>query len=280
MKGAVILKLSIGKHRLTGLQCALILVGLLTLGATVIRTLALFLYLDADIGYFQSGKGLVIDLYIYEGLAVALAVALPFLIKKERVPAQRPLSTAGLVGAAAAAILLMVNAFYLLLRWKHLPAPVLLIIMTALFCALGAGYFTTQFRGGGDATVLCGYGMIFGCTCMLAMTYFDRYVQMNAPHKISSHLCMLAVMLAVLFEVRALLGKDLPHVRLSTLAIAFFFTVSAGLSNTLAFVAGIYGDLTYLFQDLICLALAVYLGARLLDLALTSADTDKGGEQA
>ena len=70
------------------------------------------------------------------------------------------------------------------------------------------------------------------------------------------------------FEVRALLGKDRPTVRIATAALATFFAATVGLSNTIAFAAGIYTDLTYLFPDLLCLALAVYFGARLFPLAL------------
>ncbi len=259
------MKQSVQKHTRSPLQLTLLAVAALTLAATAFHTAALLSSLDA-IGYFQPSAAVIV-LYILEGSVLALCAALPFALKSTPVAKSRPLSTAGLVGAAGSALLLVVNALYLLLRRDALSyCPVLLILLTALFTALGAGYFATQFRGGSESTVLCGYGMILGCTCMLIMTYFDRYTQMNAPHKISLHLCMLAVMLAVLFEVRELLGKDLPHWRLATTVLAFFFCTVTGLANTVGFVAGAYSNLTYLFQDLICLTLAVYFGAKLFDL--------------
>ena len=259
------MKQSVQKHTLTPMQLALLVGAALTLVATALGIVATLACLD-PIGYFQPSVP-VIALYIIEGSVLALCIALPFLLKGSCVPTSRPLSTAGLVGAAGSALLLVVNALYLLLRRDALTfCPTLLILLTALFAAVGAGYFATKLRGSSESAPLLGYGMILGCTCMLIMTYFDRYTQMNAPHKISLHLCMLCVMLAVLFEVRELLGKDLAHWRLATTALAFFFCTVTGLANTVGFVAGAYSSLTYLFQDLICLMLAVYFGARLFDL--------------
>ena len=259
------MKQSSQKHTYTPLQLFLFAVAALALSATILHTVALLAFQDA-VGYFRTSLP-VIALYIIEGSVLALCIVFPFVKKGTSVSASRPLSTAGLVGAASGAVFLVVNALYLFLRREVITyCPALLVLLTAIFCALGAGYFATRFRGSSDSTVLCGYGMILCATCMLVMTYFDRYTQMNAPHKISLHLCMLAVMLAVLFEVRELLHKDLSPWRLATTALAFFFCVMTGLGNVIAFLAGVYNDLTYLFQDLICLSLSVYFGARLFDL--------------
>ncbi len=276
------MKLSIGKLRLSALQLCVFGGALLTLLACITRTLALTLCFDAPIGYFQTGKAPVILTYVLQGLAIALCVAFPFLIKKEGAPA--PLaaqSTVGLIGAGCCALLLIVNAIYLLLNWQKLPAPELLLLLCALFSVPGAGYFAAQFRERNtESGALCGYGLILTCVCMLAVTYFDRYTQMNAPHKTSLHFCMLAIMLAVLYEVRSLIGRDLPRVRVAMLLLAFFFCATVGLSNTIAFLAGSYGDLCYLFQDLFCLFAAVYFGARLFDLALPRNKDGKEAQQS
>ncbi len=263
------------RRPLSILQIALLFIGGLSLAALILRTLSVCLYLDADIGYFQSGRGTVITVYVLEALAALSCLALPFLIKRESAPRIPTLSMAGLVGTGSSALLLMVNAIYLLLRLKHLPAPFLLVLLCAFLSAVGAGYFATQFRGGSDSTVPCTYGMILACACMVALTYFDRYTQMNAPHKLSLHLALLAVMLATLFDLRARLGKDYPRARIATEALAFFFCLTVGLSNTVGFLTGAYRDLTYLFQDLLCLALALYYGARVFDVAMHSTSESK-----
>ncbi len=255
--------------RLTRLQLCYVLLAIFTVGAVVLRSVALGLFFDADVGYFRRDDFLI-DLYIMEGIATSLCFALPFLIKKEARPtADQPLSLGALVGAGLSALTLAVVAFYLLMRREQLHAPTGLVLITALLLVVGAGYFVGQFRTKQDtATVLVfGYGLILALACLLAVTYFDLYTQMNAPHKVSLHLCLLATMAAVLFELRVPLGRPLPHVHAAVCGFACFITATCGLSNTVGFLVGAYDNATYLLCDLCCVGLCVYFAAKCVALA-------------
>ena len=125
---------------------------------------------------------------------------------------------------------------------------------------------------------IVGYGLILAAACLVAVTYFDLYTQMNAPHKVSIHLALLATMIAVLFELRGPLGISLPHVQAAVCGFAAFVGVTVGLSNTVGFLVGAYEDTTYLFCDLCCAALGIYFVARCVALA-TAAAPEKGEEE-
>lgn len=270
-KGVFALKFKPHTYRLTHLQFAFVLLAALTAAAVVLRCVALALFFDAHIGYFREGTGLMIDLYNIEGLAALGCAALPFLIKKETLSeTEGALSIGGLVGAGLTALMLAVTAVYLLLKRNELHAPAILLWVTALFSVVSAGYFATQFREHPDrtTTLVLGYGSLFGSALLLAVTYFDLYTQMNAPHKVSQHVALLAVMIAMLFELRPLASAARPHLRAATCALAFFTTATVGISNAIGFLIGAYESVLYLFIDLVLVGLAVYFGAKCVSLCL------------
>ena len=97
---------------------------------------------------------------------------------------------------------------------------------------------------------------------MLGVTYFDRYTQMNAPHKLSLHLCALAIMFAMLYEERALLSRPMPRARAAATAIAASLCTIYALSNAIAFLGGVYDDLIYFLFDLVTLGFAAWFITR------------------
>lgn len=251
-----------------------LLLAALTVGATVLRSIALTLSFDADIGYFQKG---LIPVYILLALAAALCAAIPFLIKKEALDKTgRTSRTAELIAAALPALVLLVLAFYLLARRKSIPAPALLVVLAAFLCATGAAYFGSRLRDGQDTAtgLLFGYGAILGMTLLLAITYFDLYTQMNAPHKLSQHLALLVAMVALLYELRILTKTQFPRIRAASAGLASFSCTVVGISNTVGFLAGSLSDVTYLLIDLLLVTLGVYFAVTCTLLCLP-AKTDK-----
>ena len=256
-------------------KLAWISLAALTLIATVLRTLSLFLCMD-EIGYFRSGATLTILFYVVIALMGALCIAIPFLINIERV-AREPAVLAGsrFAGAAIAAVTLCAAALFLLIRAQKLPTPALLNLLTALALLCGATYFALHLTSVKSATVaLWGYGAIFGCALSLILTYFDRYTQMNAPHKLSFHICMILVMLALLLELRDLLGCPLPRTCTTLTGFAAAFCTAIALPNLLAFAGGVYSDVFYLFFDIMTLGLATHFGTKCAQLACSPAKED------
>lgn len=266
------------RFRAERVQLCTLALAVLVLLVLLLRVLALHLAFDADIGYFQKGAPLCVLLYIFEGLLLALLVAIPFLISNTRVrPITKSPSTPEMVGCMLSALLLLLPAGYLLLKGRtQLSALALVSILAALFSLLAAGFFLCRLLSVSDETrALFGYALILAAALLMLVAYFDRYTQMNAPHKLTQHFSMLAVMLATLFEIRALLSKDLPRVRLAVSAAAFAICTVFSLSNAIAFCTGVYDDLTYLFFDLPVLGLAVYYAAKCLSAVFGEAQDGK-----
>ncbi|MBE6703391.1 MAG: hypothetical protein E7585_08310 [Ruminococcaceae bacterium] len=244
-------------------------IGILTLLITVLRSIALCTAFDPITGYFSTGA-LPIIIYIVEILALIAAFAPLLLIKQEELDAQRaPLSLAGLAAAVAAALALIATAIYLPLRvlsaikqTATLPAPGPLMILSAAVLLLAAGYFLLHFLGKPQIAPLLGYAVILAAVLLLSITYFDRYTPMNAPHKISLHLSMLSIMLFMLYEIAAAVGRARPRVLSVASAICFTVTASTGISNLIGFAAGKGSDPLYLMGDLIALTVAFYVAAR------------------
>ena len=254
-------------------KLAWITLAALTLIATVLRSLSLFLYMD-EIGYFRADATLTTLFYVVIALIGALCVAIPFLINIGCI-AREPTTLTGarFSGAAAAAVTLCATAFFLLIRLQKLPTPAPISLLTALALLGGAIYFALRLTSTKTATVaLWGYAAIFGCALSLILTYFDRYTQMNAPHKLSFHVCMILVMLALLLELRDLLGRPLPRTCVALTGFAGAFCTAIALPNLLAFACGVYSDAFYLFFDVMTLGLAVYLVTKCAQYARAKED--------
>ncbi len=246
--------------------------AIFTLAATVLRSACLLLAFDAEIGYFQSKSALVTALYIMEGIFLLVALCLPLFWGKDQPSHSKPtLSLGSLIGAGVTAICAVLVSVCLFASLGSTAAPGGLLFFAALLLLVGAAYFVMAFLmqspAPGTACAL-GYGALFGVACLLAVTYFDRYTQMNAPHKISAHLCLLTVMLFLVYELRLVIGRPMPRALMAASALAFFFNAACGISNVVAFLAGRYDSALYLSVDLFSVAFALYAGARMVDTCL------------
>jgi hypothetical protein len=240
----------------------LIGIGALTSVALLLRTLALFLSFDIDIGYF-SGGFLVYALYVIEVLAVVGSFSLLFFIRKGELPVTpAPLSKAGLIGTGLCTLAFAATAVFLLTQINTLPCPPIFTTLAAICSGLGAVYFILLFLGKTDVAPLLGYGVILAAALLLSVTYFDRYTQMNAPHKVGLHLCLLAIMTFMLYELRAMIGRAMPRALCVTSALCFFFCAVVGVSDIIAFIGGVFTDFLYLIIDLLATGFALYIGSR------------------
>lgn len=269
------------KTKFSRLQLLFILLAALTLCAVALRTVSLLVSFNTDTGYFIKG-GAVITLYALDLLAAALCIALPFLIKKERVAVCRaPLSIGGLFGAGLCALATVVTAVFFLLRRTRVPAPAVIVFLAAIFLLGAAAYFINQFRSTQEpaTTLPFGYAAILGAALLLATLYFDLTTPMNAPHKITLQISLLATMAAILYELRVATGEPMPRIQAAITGFAFFACTVTGIPNTVAFLTGIYDSTPYLFADLTAAALAVYFGAKCVSISLATECKEEDADQ-
>lgn len=251
-------------------------IAALTLCATVLRSIALSTALDVNVGYFREGAPVVTILYILEGIALLAALSLPFLLKRDTLPAGHPpLSLASLIAAGIATLASIVMAVLLLVSLATLSAPAILSVLCLLMLLASAAYFALQFLAQTPppkTLLLCGYGVILAAAFLLSITYFDLYTPMNAPHKLSLHMALLSVMLYMIFDLRNLIGAPRPRGLGVFGAICFFLSATAGVSNAIAFLMGIYNDTFALGIDLLLIVFALWVGARTADLCLSKGE--------
>lgn len=239
-------------------------VGVLSLFALGLRSLALILDLDAEIGYFAKGATLPVIVHVLEGLALVLCFVPFWLLRGEKPSDLTPPRLAERICMGVAAAGALAPIVYFILQPTPLPAPGALGVLAAIFLLFGAIHFLLLIRHRTESAAMWGYGMILGAVLLLSITYFDRYTQMNAPHKVSVHLCMLSIMLCMLFLIRPLIGCARPLGQVASTALCLFCTLVYGGSNLIGFIAGVYTDPLYLSVDVVSLCFAVYLIGRIV----------------
>ena len=235
----------------------------------ILRTVAFFTAFDPAIGYFSKGA-LSTIIYIAEALMLLDAFA-PFLLfkKEELSPEHKPAGALVLAASAAVAALLAVTACYLPLRAVALinalgmvTAPSTLMLLATVLALPAAAHFFLPVLGKPQKATIFGYAVIPVAILLLSATYFDLHVQMNAPHKVSIHLALLSIMVFMLYEIRAAIGRGQPRAWLCASSICFLLSAAAGIPNLIAFAAGKLSDPLYLLCDLLALAIAFYVAAK------------------
>ena len=226
-----------------------------------LRSLSFFVGFDADIGYFRASSPIVIISGICMLLCIGFGAAVSFLINIGNVPSEsEPLSAPRFVAATVSAILLCVTALFVIFRASKIPAPALLVLLTGI-CMLGSAvYFLLRLRNGKAAAF--GFFTIFAPAMMLAVTYFDRYTQMNAPHKVWVQLSLLSIMIYTLYELRARIGRPAPRALAVASALLLMLCIPTGVSDLIAYACNLYDDALYLICDLVLTAFAVYVACR------------------
>lgn len=245
--------------------------AILTLIATILRTLSLALCLDPASGYFEAGAALPTCYRILSVLSALAFILFPLLALKDRVSQRRAeMTRVSLCASLLCAILFFLN-FIMACTGRSALLPVPLWLFGLLFLLGGAVYFILQGLKSRVRDITTGTVTVFGCLCILGVaclisfTYFDIATPMNAPHKTELHLALLSLMLYLLYELRDVAGIPRPRALTASTALAFFFSVAVGASDLVAYCLGIYADPSYLIQDLLLVGFAFYIGARALN---------------
>ena len=259
---------------LSRLHALYALLGVLALIAIALRSVALARFFNETTGYFTKGA-LPLVVRLVEVLGAALCTSLFFLIKKDTLTLPKPpLSIAGLFGCTLSALTLTITAVYFLTRRLSIPTPAVIVLLSALFLLASTAYFINQFRNTQepDTTLPFGYMAILGAALLLATLYFDLTTPMNAPHKVSLQIALLAVMVAILYELRATTDEPHPRAQAATSGFAFFACAVAGVPNALAYLFGSYNKPFYLFADFICIALSIYFASKCMAIRMNERD--------
>ncbi len=241
----------------------------LTLVGIVLHTFCLFFFYDADIGYYTR-DALPVVLRVICILSVIFFFSAFLTVKPARSElCGREEGTAVRLASVVAAI-----CFALFFVMSIIISPAysdnsVLELVSKLSALLGVIYFSMNLIPGinRNAQVLCGLGMILWNVYVMAGSYFEALVPLNASLKVMLHLTIISVLLFMVNEFYAFLSCIRPRTYLFTLCLASFFSgvysIPALLYKLLG-QAATYEDVCY---DIVYLALFVYFASRLICLA-------------
>ncbi len=236
---------------------------------TLLRSLALCLAFE---GNYFTGAPLATVQAVMTALALAALIILP-LVASWRAPitAKEPKGHALFtkLTAALAALALFLCFISACIAGGTLGLPAIILVVTFPSLLAGIVYFILHLFGkSASDTVRIAFGsiLLIAFAALICLTYFDIGTQMNAPHKISQHVALLAVMLWLLYDMRAAAGAPRPRMQTAVTPAALFLCLTNGVSNTIGYIAGKYTSSLFFATDLLLLVLALYIVARTKEL--------------
>lgn len=231
--------------------------------AVVLRTLNLFGFYEADIGYYRTGSVLPTVFRIFVLLCTLFFAIFAFILGKhaERIPSKN--------SATVGASLLVALTFAVTALWRYCFSAALMTTSTIFAFVTGglaAVYFILFAFGklSAPSALLTGLGTILWFGCILSASYFDITVPMNAPLKLVLQLACLGGMLLMLSEMRLCCGARKQRFTLFALPAATLYLLSSAIPSIIADVMGILNARDLAYTDFACLALGLFALVRLL----------------
>ncbi len=239
----------------------------LTLLGVILRTVCFLFFFDTDPGYFSVGVLPTVSNALYLA-AVAIPVICVFVTpksaySKDLVCPLRSLPTLGLAGVLiaffAAALLFSTAAAGTAVGASFRGHR--LLMLTAIAALLSAIFYILSHKREGrypDWLSFLGYTPVLWSIFSIGDVYFDPYVTMNSPAKLSLQLGLLGFMFIALGELRFRVGRFLPRYAAGFWAIGSYAALVGSLPILVATGAGILSDLSYLLYAAVLLFAGVY----------------------
>ncbi len=267
------------------LRIILLSVIILTAICVTLLTISLFVSYDSAINYFD--KSLI---YSISKALIAITIlgicVFTFMLPKNELsgdsPTTLPISIVSSLPAIALCVF-SVTAFSGSLKTANNPKP--LFIVCAVFAAISSIYFVFNciFADSKNSIkVYLGYFIPLTNILLIAMTYFDMSVSMNAPAKVFLNFALIAFALWSLLELRTITGKPLPRIYFALGLIATVLTASASVPWIIAMLAGKLGKPiypSYIIFNIIIFALFVYVLLRMIVFVSARALIERLSEQ-
>ena len=139
--------------------------------------------------------------------------------------------------------------------------------MLVLFTIPCAAYFLMHFSEKASKAVrsLCGYAALIWMGLLLSVTYLNLFVTMNSPFKVTLHLALIALMLHILEDIRASVGRSFRIHGYAYTLIAILLCGVASFPVIIGYLTERHYDVDYLFYALLMLGFFLYLCARARD---------------
>ncbi len=274
-------------RRATPRYCLYLTLALIVLGVSL-RTVCMLCLFDADPGYFSAGILPTVSNALYF-VAVALPVVCALATPRSAYPTnlitpRRPIPAVGLGAVLAIAALLLipflvqaylqwqgytgVTFFAYLSKYPSTELPILpatrvgFILPVTILLGLAAAVFycISASRPGRypDWLSFLGFTPVLWSITSIGDIYFDPYVTMNSPVKISLHLGLLGFMFICLGELRFRVGRFLPRYATIFWAIGSYTCLTGSVPVLAATGAGLLNNFSHLLYAAVLLFAGLY----------------------
>ena len=235
-----------------------LLTAILTLAAVILRTVAMLSQFDTEVGYFNPSVAVTLNHALYF-VTAALLVGMALFIPKNTLPTElcipvRPLAAipVGLALAAftVAALIICVPTA----TGRMILAPTLLGLPAAVY------FFLSANRSGrySDPLSLAGFLPLVWSVTAIAELYFDRYITMNSPIKVSLHMGLLGFIFIILFELRFRIGRAAPRAALVAFGLGSFACLNGSIPLLVATGARILQKPLHVLYAVVLLTAGLY----------------------
>lgn len=243
-----------------------------TLTAVGLRTSSLFFSFDSELGYYSTGAVLPI---IFNALLVVgvlfFVVISPIWFKKKSIQLPTPTATHHALSIICALICspaLVFNIIEVVKKDRHS----FMFVALAILCM--AYFLSDLFKFRTDIKLLLSLAFLIDLTAVLAASYFDQNVQMNAPDKILFGIACVSAMLFIVNELRMTVGTTKPAVYLFSAACASLLCATSSIPSIIAYHAGRLPESNGLYSEYyILLSVAVFSILRMIMITFGSKNT-------
>ncbi|MBQ4111938.1 MAG: hypothetical protein IJD38_03980 [Clostridia bacterium] len=231
--------------------------AVLTLLGAVIRTVCFLTAYDSSTGYLNPGFLTTLSTWLYF-ITPAVLIAVALMIPKDTLPStlnqKLRAPSAILVALGLAAFSAVVLIRFAPAKGNILLAPALLGIPAALYYGISA----TRNGRYPDWLSLLGFIPVFWCITAVADLYFDHFVTMNSPVKVSLQVGLMGFMVAMLGELRFRIGRPLPRVASVFFGISGYTCLTAAIPLLVATGARVLSHPLHLMYAIVLLTAGLY----------------------
>lgn len=208
----------------------------------VLRTVSIMFFFDTDIGYYSAGAFLPVFMNVLVVLCVLAVAALTLIPPLSLAPTEARENVYTRAGSALIAlgfISFSVHYIVSLVQYHSIyasvPASYLLCAVASVLSGVFFAIKALDRQSMKTPYVICGIFAVLWFALVLAESYFNAFVQMNAPNKTVFLFACLSAILLVVNEMRVPLGTKRRSFHLFSAALASILLPFSAIPSTICY---------------------------------------------
>ena len=257
---------------------ALRLYGITVLAAAfscvVLRLISTMFFFDGDIAYYQTGAVLPIITNVIMALTAIGAIVfclIPKVSIEPNIPTEAKITRLASIIAAAGFAVFGVIYVSSLMEYSNIYGSIPTTYLLCAVCTFGAcAFFALKALRASNADilyVLTGILVAVWIVLELAECYFDTFIPMNSPLKLTFEFACLGALLLTVNEMRIGLDQKRRGFHLFAATVASVFLPTSAIPSIICYLSGdMPASYVLVYSDLVMLGISVLAVARLVQL--------------